>query len=407
MSVHGNVNTLLQRFQSNVSQLLRHRETRGVAVALSGGADSVALSWLWHESHVSKSSPAAFRQLPLNAIIVDHKLRPESTQEAQDTARRFQALTGRRPWIVDLDWETRGGIPPSSKMETEARKLRYQALARMCYLNDIDLLMTGHHADDQAETVLIRLMNGSKDVGLSGMAPVSQVPECERVYGVNSVGNSFAHTFDLKRIHHQSPLVGPNIQLLRPLLPFQKSELYQLCREQNLEWSEDQTNKVSTLTKRNAVRHVLNSGDLPRAFQTPRLLQLADSARAANDAEYSWVKRLHAQTPDKGFNAETGVLGMTIPFLTSIPQEVMATYLRDIINAVARRSNVSRNDCMGLLKGMMDLHDDVTRHRYTKTWDELEGLITTAGRKLPTVGDVRVKGIPRPDKKHEIGRAHV
>lgn len=72
-------------------------------------------------------------------------------------------------------------------METKARLVRYEALARTCIKNDIKHIVLAHHADDQAETVLMRLIKESGTAGLAGIQTTGPIPECTGIYGADDI----------------------------------------------------------------------------------------------------------------------------------------------------------------------------------------------------------------------------
>jgi tRNA(Ile)-lysidine synthase len=147
----------------------------GVAlVAVSGGPDSVALLYLLHDL-------SAALHVPLVVGHVDHGIHEASAR----WAAAVEALAGR----LALPYESvRLALGPGTS-ETRARRERYRGLARMQRVHGARYVVTGHHADDQVETVLLRFLRGSGPAGLAGMAPS-----------------------------------GPG-SLVRPLLPFWKSEI--------------------------------------------------------------------------------------------------------------------------------------------------------------------------------------
>ncbi len=90
--------------------------------------------------------------------------------------------------VLTLQWPK--DINPSelTQFESQARKLRYQALGTACREHGIGSLLLGHHADDQAETVLMRLAQGQKASGLRGISPSGEIPECWGMHGVHLSG---------------------------------------------------------------------------------------------------------------------------------------------------------------------------------------------------------------------------
>ena len=122
------------------------------AVAVSGGADSLALLYWMKE--------AGF---PVVALTVDHKLRAESANEAKYVADVCDKI-GIRHQI--LEWV---GEKPKTGLEEAARKARYDLMLEYAKKNNIGVLMTAHHADDQIETFLMNLGRGSGIYGLAGV----------------------------------------------------------------------------------------------------------------------------------------------------------------------------------------------------------------------------------------------
>ncbi len=130
-----------------------------VAVGVSGGPDSMALALL-------ASEWAAARGGSMLALIVDHRLRAESAAEASEAAARL-AGRGIASRLLPLT-----GLHRGPALAERARTARFAALARSCADCGILHLLLGHHAADQAETVLIRRLGGSAAHGLAAMAPL-------------------------------------------------------------------------------------------------------------------------------------------------------------------------------------------------------------------------------------------
>ncbi|HEX7775408.1 MAG TPA: tRNA lysidine(34) synthetase TilS [Parvibaculum sp.] len=133
-----------------------------IAVALSGGPDSLALLFL-------AARWARARKRPLTAYTVDHGLRAGSAEEAKRAARMAKAL-GLRHRI--LKWT---GEKPEAGIQAAARDARYRLLAEACAADGIGDLLVAHHLEDQAETFLLRLARGSGVDGLAGMAATREL----------------------------------------------------------------------------------------------------------------------------------------------------------------------------------------------------------------------------------------
>lgn len=129
---------------------------RSMGVAVSGGGDSMAMLHLLHE--FSKT-----QHIQLYAVTVDHQLRPEAAQEARSVAAECAKLGVSHETLVWKDWDGRGNL------QQAARDARYAQISKWAHAKDINTVAMGHTADDQAETVLMRLSRRSGVDGLTGM----------------------------------------------------------------------------------------------------------------------------------------------------------------------------------------------------------------------------------------------
>jgi tRNA(Ile)-lysidine synthase len=208
----------------------------GVTVALSGGLDSVALlsllvglaeRWRWR----------------LSAAHFDHRMRQGSAAEAEWVA----ALCKERGVPCRIG---RASVVPSN--EAEARDLRYDFLERARAELEADWVATAHHADDQAETVMFRLLRGSGLTGLAGIRP--------------------------RRAR----------RVVRPLLPFWRAEVEEYARAHGLPYLDDPSN-LDLRIERNRLRHVVIPGLEAAGWCGLRseLCRLGDLARRADE----WLER--------------------------------------------------------------------------------------------------------------------
>lgn len=127
-----------------------------IAVAVSGGADSIALALLMKR----------WSGYPIVALTVDHQLRPESTTEAQ-MVQGWMHAQGIEHHILTWDHP-----PVISGIQQKARQARYQLLSEWCLKNNVPTLMAAHHLYDQWETFFMRLSKGSGLTGLCSIRPV-------------------------------------------------------------------------------------------------------------------------------------------------------------------------------------------------------------------------------------------
>lgn len=171
-----------------------------VAVAVSGGADSMALCLLAQRW-------AAARGGGVQALICDHGLRAGSAAEAAVTHARLAAL-GIGSEILPI-----AGLDPGPALAERARAARYATLEAACARLGIVHLLLGHHAADQAETVVLRLLHASGPAGLAAMAALVE---------------------------------RPHLRLLRPLLTVPSSRLRASLIAAGIGWVEDPTNADPT-----------------------------------------------------------------------------------------------------------------------------------------------------------------
>ena len=211
----------------------------GVVVAVSGGADSLALADLLHRSQ---------RRFKLNLCIAhfEHGLRSEESLADAEFVKQFAAQRELSCIVESGDVKT---FAESQKLsiETAARELRYKFLEEVRQRLNFDIIALAHHADDQAETILMRILRGTGSIGLSAMQVKS--------------GN-----------------------LIRPLLNFRKSELEQYCQNKNITPRIDFTNFEIDAT-RNKIRLDL----IPKLRDyNPSIVETICrlGAATADDAEY-------------------------------------------------------------------------------------------------------------------------
>jgi len=260
----------------------------GLLLAVSGGPDSTALLVL--ADRWRKEGGA-----PVFVATVDHGLRAGSREEAEAVA----ALCAARglPHAI-LTWE---GDKPASGLPAAARDARYRLLGAHARRIGADTIATAHHADDQAETVLMRLLRGSGPAGLAGMARLSPAPWSG----------------------------GEGLTLARPLLGLAKADLIGLCRAEGLAYFEDPTN-ADEAYRRPQLRRlaaVLAREGLGRA----ELNRLAARAARAEQALAPAIAALLAALPAR---RETGLFETPAEAVLVLPEEALVRLLRDEITRI-------------------------------------------------------------------------
>lgn len=214
---HKNDSSITDEFERALGEI-RTRvsvSSQAIAIAYSGGLDSAALLHLAHRY-------AHAHGLPLFAFHVHHGLSPNAELWLAHCRRECEKLG------VPFDARhVEVGNVAKTGVEEAARLRRYAALGEMCRAHDAPLLLTAHHQDDQAETVLLQLLRGSGVAGLSGM----------------------------DESNHAHDLLG-DAQLLmgRPLLRVSRAELETHVRAHAIAHVEDESN-ADPRYARNALRH--------------------------------------------------------------------------------------------------------------------------------------------------------
>jgi len=232
---------LIGRFLADLSGLWPEAQSEGgearLGLAVSGGPDSCALLLL------------AAAALPgrVEAATVDHRLRPEAADEAAGVA----ALCAR----LGLPHRTLEVEVPSGNVQAEARRARYAALAGWIKDRGLAALATAHHADDQAETLLLRLNRASGVSGLAGTRALGRVPET-------------------------------NLPLLRPLLGWRRSELEAVVAAAGVTAAQDPSNHDERFD-RVRLRKALQGADW---LDIPAIAESA-SHLADADAALDWAAR--------------------------------------------------------------------------------------------------------------------
>lgn len=185
------------------------------AVAVSGGADSVALLLLLH------GRPG----ISLHVVHLDHQIRGQaSTDDADFVAKLAEKLAIPATILRREQIEPEMGSLPKNP-SARYRAIRLEVFRRVVEGEKLDGVVLAHQADDQAETILLRLLRGSGPMGLAGMKERGQIGE---------------------------------LTLLRPLLGIRRSELREFLGRRGQEWREDASNQ-SEKYFRNRVRRFLES----------------------------------------------------------------------------------------------------------------------------------------------------
>ena len=278
--------------QSVVGYIRKHgllRPGDRVGIAVSGGADSVALLRLFIELRPELG-------LVLSVVHLNHKLRGTESDQDEQFVRELAATHG-------LEFVSgRGDVKAYSaekklSLETAARRLRYEFFERHIQKRELDKIATAHTIDDQAETVLLKLARGAGTRGLAGIYPKVAISRFDSAQGRLSPSAI-------------SPACGgSDCAVVRPLLSTSRRELEAYLAEIGQSWREDSSNRDLRHT-RNRLRH----GIIPRLAEhvNPAVREtLAEAAEIARAEEEYWtetVARLLPQLWSKAEDQSGGVL---------------------------------------------------------------------------------------------------
>jgi tRNA(Ile)-lysidine synthase len=239
-----------------------------IVLAVSGGPDSIALMWL-----AARWRRTLARGPRLIAVTVDHGLRAEAAREARDVKRLARTL--------DLPHRTMcwTGAKPKTGLPAAARSARYRLLAQAARASGATHILTAHTRDDQAETLLMRLVRGS---GIAGLAAMARVTERE------------------------------GVMLARPFLNVSKAKLVATLKRAKVGFADDPTNRDTHFTRPRirAVMPVLaaEGGDARNLARLASRLARANAAVEVlvDGAErYLALKDLEAGIETKIFEAKT------------------------------------------------------------------------------------------------------
>lgn len=189
----------------------RVTQPRRVAVAVSGGLDSMALAFLFNQlREVTPLMRVVDNPLTkISAVIIDHSLRPESADEAAAVCGELRKFKHISPVVEKINWKKDMGVEEdpaeASNLESLARRARYRRLAGICGSLHIESVFLAHHEDDQYETILMRLLAGHGNRGLRGMMPRGAIPECYGMHGVYESGHVDDQNLRSPRISFRPP----------------------------------------------------------------------------------------------------------------------------------------------------------------------------------------------------------
>ena len=242
--------------------------TDSLLLAVSGGADSVAMAFALHKLCQSESL-----NLKLSIAHINHNLRGALSDEDERFVVRFggQLSIPVKTCAVDV---RKFADQNKLSIETAARDLRLSNLTDIANSNGCSAIATGHHKNDNAETMIHRMLRGTGFRGLCGIGP-------ERVFSAN----------------------GSNVKFIRPLLCVTRKEIDEYCKQNNLTFRHDHTNDEYDHT-RNRIRHLLLPA-LQKQSSCSLVNELSDLSqscrkmylRVCGETDSAWEKAIIAEKP--------------------------------------------------------------------------------------------------------------
>ncbi len=297
------------RFRGEIARLCPPLESSdsepAFGLAVSGGPDSFALLILAHAAFPGR----------IEAATVDHGLRAAAAAEAAMVGEACARMNVPHA-ILREPWSPYAG----TGVQAAARDHRYHLLQRWCRDRNLPLLLTAHHADDQAETVLMRLARGAGVSGLRAIRPIRVLHRPDRKAGME-------------------PATSP-ILLVRPLLSFAKAELQGIVAAARQPTADDPSN-TDPRYDRTQARRLL--ADTP--WLSARRLAAAAHHLAAADDALEWITEREFDTrvgcPDKG---------QAIPHWTldpaDLPEEILRRLTSRLWWTVEREALIGRTPSM-------------------------------------------------------------
>ncbi len=295
---------LPERFVEHVRERALLPAGARVLVACSGGADSTALALL-----VAGARDA----LALGDVVLahfDHALRPDSAADAE-RVRALAATLGLRCVAARAACPPRDGAGP----EDAARRARLAFLARTAAEQRATHVVTAHHLDDQAETLLLRILRGT---GLRGLAGI---PERRRLV--------------------------PGVELVRPLLTERRAALRELVAGRGLTWSEDPTNRAGNARARLRTQALPVLAAAAGRDPAPLLARLAENAA---DTRRVLASRTSVA---RAFLRRDASSVVALPGFERLPRALLAAALQEVVPGLRGGRELTRAETRRLAAALL------------------------------------------------------
>jgi tRNA(Ile)-lysidine synthase len=330
-----------------------------IVLAVSGGPDSIALMWL-----ASRWRRALARGPRLVAVTVDHGLRAEAAAEARDVKRMARTL--------DLPHRTVRwtGAKPRTGLPAAALAARYRLLARAARAHGATHILTAHTRDDQAETLLMRMLRGS---GIAGLAAMARESERE------------------------------GVRLARPFLNVSKSQLIATLKKAKIDFADDPTNRDTSFTRprlRTLMPVLATEGGDVRSLA--RLASRLARANAAVEVLVDGAERYlalggreasHAEFGAKAFDAKSfDAKTFDAKAFAAMPEEIRLRLLLRAIDRFGHEGPAELGKAEALLSALDRAATEKTARRRIRLKQTLAGA-------LVSLIDGRIRVEPAPPRR--------
>src|SRR5882672_1172982 len=328
-----------------------------IVLAVSGGPDSIALMWL-----AARWRSTLARGPRLIAVTVDHGLRAEAAAEAREVKRLARTL--------DLPHRTMRwtGEKPKTGLPAAARAARYRLLAQAARACGATHILTAHTRDDQAETLLMRLLRGS---GIGGLAAMAR--ESER----------------------------DGVLLARPFLHVAKSQLVATLKKAKIGFADDPTNRDTNFT-RPRLREIMpvlaaEGGDARSlARLASRLARANQAVEVLVDGAERYLALRDREAPRAGFDASTfEARTCDASAFAAMPEEIRLRLLKRAIDRLGHEGPAE----LGKVEALLAALDQAGAKKGKKRRPRLKQTLAGA---LVSLSDGRIRVEPAPPRR---GRA--
>jgi tRNA(Ile)-lysidine synthase len=318
-----------------------------IVLAVSGGPDSIALMWL-----AARWRRALARGPRLIAVTVDHGLRAEAASEAREVKRLARSLE--LPHRT-LRW---AGAKPKTGLPAAARSARYRLLAQAARSHGATHILTAHTRDDQAETLLMRMLRGSGIAGLAAMAR-----ETER----------------------------DGVVLARPFLNVSKSQLVATLRKAKLGFADDPSNRDLHFTRprlRGLMPALAAEGGDSRSLTrlASRLARANAAVEVLVDGAERYLALKGSAAPYPGFDANA---------FAAMPEEIR---LRLLLRAINRFGHEGPAE-LGKVETLLSALDRTVAEKTKRQRPSPPKLKKTLAGALVSLIDDRIRVEPAPPRR--------